>query len=64
MKSNQSNIIKSCECGSTEFITELNSYDVYELINGKLEFQHSEIIDDEINFFCRNCSKELVNADS
>ena len=41
MKFYQNNI-KSCPCGSTEFITELNSYDVYELVNGKLEFQRSK----------------------
>jgi len=58
MKSFQNNkkkLVNSCLCGSKEFITELNSYDIYELIKGKLEFQHSELIDDNIKIFCRKC---------
>jgi hypothetical protein len=51
--------IKSCNCGSTEFITEPCQYDVYELINGNLEFQRSEEIEDEIKIFCRECGNEF-----
>jgi len=51
--------IKPCICGSTEFITELNQYDVYELINGNLEFQRSEDVEDEIKIYCRECGKEF-----
>lgn len=51
--------IKPCQCGSTTLVTELNSYDVYEIIEGKLEFQNSELIDDEIKFYCRECGKEF-----
>jgi hypothetical protein len=55
----KSSNIKPCECGSTEFITKPNSYDIYELIEGELEYQRSEYIDDEIKYYCRDCSKEL-----
>jgi len=49
--------IKSCLCGSTEIITDLNSYDIYKIIEGKLEFQSSELINDEIKFYCRECGE-------
>jgi len=52
--------MKPCKCGSTEFITELNSYDIYNIVNNKLEFIKSEIIDNEIKLYCRNCSEELL----
>ncbi|MDR1791958.1 MAG: hypothetical protein LBR36_00725 [Bacteroidales bacterium] len=55
--------IKRCKCGSTEFITEPNQYDVYEIIDGKLEMTHSEDIDDEFKLYCRECSEELENAE-
>ena len=54
--------MKSCECGSTEFLTNPNSYDVYRVIDGSLEFIKSELIEDELKFCCRNCGKELNNA--
>jgi hypothetical protein len=52
--------IESCKCGSTTFVTALNSYDIYELENGKLKFQQSELIDDEIKFYCRECGEEFI----
>jgi hypothetical protein len=51
--------MKSCECGSTEFVSNLNSYDIFELVDGKLEFQRSEFIDDKKEIFCRECGKKL-----
>jgi hypothetical protein len=51
--------INSCPCGSVEFATNLNSYDIYEIIDGKLEFQRVEPINDEIKFYCRKCGEEL-----
>jgi hypothetical protein len=50
-------------CGSTEFITNLNSYDVYEIFGGKLGWQRSEIIDEKFRLFCRECGEELKNVD-
>ncbi len=46
-------------CGCDEFITNPNKYDIYKIINGKLEFQRSELIDDKIELFCRECSLKL-----
>jgi len=46
-------------CGCNEFITNPNKYDTYKIINGKLEFQRSELIDDKIELFCRECSRKL-----
>jgi hypothetical protein len=51
--------IKPCTCASTEFISNPSGYDIYEIINGKLEFQRSELIEDDCKLFCRNCGKEL-----
>jgi hypothetical protein len=51
--------INPCKCGSTEFITAPNSYDVYELINRKLEFQRTELIEEELKLYCRECGEEL-----
>jgi hypothetical protein len=51
--------MKSCECGSTEFVSNLNSYDVFELVDGKLEFQRSELIEKGKEIFCRECGKKL-----
>ena len=46
-------------CGCDEFITTPNKYDIYKIINGKLEFQRSELIEDEIELFCRDCFKVI-----
>ena len=51
---------KPCNCGSREFITAPNSYNIYELIDEKLEFIRSEIIEDEIKFYCRECGERYV----
>jgi len=46
-----------CKCGSKEFITAPNSYDVYKIIKDRLEYQKSQFIDDELVFYCRKCGK-------
>jgi len=51
--------MQKCECGSDEFITQLNSYDLYKLLNNKLEFQGSICIDEEIRLYCRECGREI-----
>lgn len=52
----------SCNCGSTEFITRPNRYDIYKTEKKKVIFQTSEIINDKIILFCRECS-EILNVD-
>jgi hypothetical protein len=62
MKSFQNKKIKPCNCGSSEFITKPNRYDVYEIINGQLELVSSETTDDELILYCRECGEELKNG--
>jgi hypothetical protein len=52
--------INPCECGSLEFITKPNQYDVYEIIDKKLEFVKSILVEEEEKLYCRDCSKKLV----
>jgi hypothetical protein len=49
-----------CECGSDEFITNLNAYDVYEVIDGKLSFVKQEHIEEKDLLYCRACGKEYT----
>ena len=53
---------KPCHCGSTTFATQPNSYDIYELIDGKLAFQHSELINIELKFYCIDCGDEYFEV--
>ena len=49
-----------CEnCGCDEFITKPNRYDFYKLVSGKLVFQNSEFVEQNIRLFCRECSEEI-----
>lgn len=52
-----------CECGCSEFITQPNQYGIYEVIDGRLEFQRTELIDNELILYCRECSKEYKESD-
>lgn len=45
-------------CGSFEFITEPNQYDVLTFSNNGFETFSTEIVD-EYNIFCRECGKEV-----
>ncbi|MDR3108859.1 MAG: hypothetical protein LBU65_04110 [Planctomycetaceae bacterium] len=54
--------IKSCTCGSSEFITTPNRYDIYKIIGGRLELTNSPFVDDMIKLYCRECGEELLNA--
>ena len=50
---------KKCyNCGSKEFITEPNKYDVVTFEDGKYTIVSVETIDD-FKIFCRECSSEL-----
>lgn len=50
-------------CGSTEFITDLNAYDIWEVRKKKLSFVHRELTNDVFRLFCRECGEKLENAD-
>lgn len=45
-------------CGSNEFITEPNQYDILVFSKEGFETQSTEIIE-EYKVFCRECSKEV-----
>ncbi len=45
-------------CGSTEFITEPNQYDVLIFSNNSFEIKKSEQIEG-YKVFCRECSEEI-----
>mgnify|MGYP006874344452 FL=1 len=51
--------LKCKYCGCTEFITQLNKYDVYEVIDNKLEYITTESIDEPDEFYCRDCGELL-----
>lgn len=51
---------RNCKCGSDEFITKPNQYDIYQIIDGKLEFIKSEFTWDEEKLYCRGCCKRLI----
>ena len=55
--------IKCKHCGGKEFISKPNQYDVYVADEDDLELQKSEIVDEKIQLYCRECSEELLNAD-
>jgi hypothetical protein len=50
--------LQTCECGSDEFITKPNAYDVYKIVDGKASFVSQEFVDDEESLYCRNCGRE------
>jgi hypothetical protein len=45
-------------CGYDEFVTQLNAYDVYRIVDGKPEYQRSELTD-ETDLYCRECGEKL-----
>jgi hypothetical protein len=49
-------------CGGQEFITALNAYDIYEVMNKKLVRTKTEFTDDEFALFCRDCSEKLETS--
>lgn len=50
-----------CECGSDEFISEPNSYDVV-IVEEEIIIDHSEIIETP-KYYCRECGKEYEEID-
>jgi hypothetical protein len=55
--------IECKNCGSQEFITALNAYDIYEVIDKKLIKVKTECTDDEFELFCRDCSEKLNTSE-
>ena len=49
---------KCPKCGSTEFVSEANQYDVMTFENGEFVIQHSESFYTD-RFFCRDCGEEV-----
>lgn len=59
----QNKIYRCSNCGSDEFVTSPNKYEVYNIVNEQLELVSTELADDDFKLFCRCCSneKELNN---
>lgn len=52
--------IKPCKCGSVDFVSKPNRYDVYQIIDGSLQFIQSPSTEDEIKLYCRECGVHLT----
>jgi len=50
-----------CECGSDEFISEPNSYDIV-IVEEEIIIDHKEIIETS-KYYCRECGKEYEESD-
>lgn len=50
-----------CGCGSDEFISEPNSYDIV-IVEEEIIIDHSEIIETS-KYYCRECGKEYEEID-
>ncbi|WP_027002836.1 hypothetical protein [Hugenholtzia roseola] len=50
-------ICQNCAC--QEFISRPSLYDIFEHQEGKLVFVKSEIMEEKIELFCRECSEKL-----
>lgn len=47
-------------CGSTEFLTDLNSYDVLSLVDGAWSYIRSELADDNGEYYtCAACGEDV-----
>ena len=47
------------KCGSEEFITKPNYYDVLRFIDGSFQIEKLEFMNNEYRIFCRGCSAEI-----
>jgi len=54
--------IRPCKCGSDEFVSKPNQYDIYHIVDGNLNLIQSSFTEDEIRLYCRECGEELKNA--
>lgn len=55
--------INPCKCGSVDFVSNPNRYDVYQIIDGKLQLLQLPFTEDEIKLYCRECGEELAGAE-
>ena len=54
--------IQCKHCGNKdEFITQANSYEIYKIIDEKIQYQKNQIIDGEFKLYCRECSEEFIH---
>ena len=51
--------LKCSECGSKEFVSEPDSYSVYQSEGDKLRFVSAELINDDTKIHCRDCGAKL-----
>ena len=51
--------ISCAQCGAEEFITPPNAYDCYQVVNGELCWQKSELIDAKFQLHCRECGARM-----
>ena len=63
LKNKNKNKIKSCKCGGDEFATQPNQYDIYKIINDKLEKIETTSTYDEDEYYCVDCGEELIGAE-
>jgi hypothetical protein len=50
---------KCKECGCEEFVSQPDQYSIFENKNGILVFKKSELVNDKLELFCRECSEKL-----
>ena len=57
----EKNILTSCECGSTSFLSISKNIDYYELIDGKMHFKSSDSCDNDTPFYfiCDECREDF-----
>jgi hypothetical protein len=56
---------RPCEkCGCTTFISKPIKYGIYEVLGGRLCFQRSELVNEELQLYCRECSNPLRFGES
>ncbi len=47
------------DCGSEEFITPLNAYDIYQIVGGEPTFIRTNLAEDEFMLHCRECGRRV-----
>lgn len=56
--------MKGCkECGCTEFVSNLNRYDIYVAEDGYVFYRYSELINEKIELSCRECFTQLSDKE-
>jgi len=54
---------KRCLCGSREFVTQPNQYDIYKWINGKLVMTGTSSTYDRDILYCRKCPRKYIETE-